>query len=102
MALSAKTTSATISTSVTSARTAYPIIHDNKPYWRVYNTATSVAFIRSGDVTVAATVTDQFIPASGSIVIIKDSGDTNLAAILATGTGSIYFVPTDSPTTSVG
>lgn len=102
MALSARTTSASIAVTVASARTPYPAISDNNCYFRVYNLGTGVAFVRSGDVTVVATVTDQYIPANGSIVIIRAVGDTNLAAITATGTSTIYFASTDSPMTSVG
>lgn len=101
MALSAKITGASISASTSSARTAYPAVNDNKCLWRVYNPTTAVAFVRSGDSSVAATTTDRMIGAGSTIVIIRDPVDTNLAAILSASTGTIYFEPTDSYSSTV-
>lgn len=102
MALSAQTVSQNFATGIASARAIYPIVHDGKQLFRVHNASAGIAFVRSGDVTVVATGTDQYIPANGSIVICRDVKDTNLAAILSVGTGVLYFAPTESSTTSVG
>lgn len=98
MALSAKVTTASLAVTAASARAAYPA--GTGVYVRVYNLSTTVTFVRSGDSAVVATLTDQYIPANGSIIIAKDMADTNLAAIGTSAT--LYFGPTDSPTTSVG
>jgi hypothetical protein len=67
---------------------------------RVYNSGTDVAFIRQGDSTVTATVTDMPI-APGEIEVFtfnlpNSTGGLYVAAITASGTPTLYF------TTGVG
>lgn len=95
MALSAKAISATISATTSSSRTAYPV--SGNVYYRVYNSGTVPVYIRSGDSSVAATNTDQFVPSGSTIVIIRDVADTNLAALASSTTATVYFAATDSP-----
>jgi hypothetical protein len=62
---------------------------------RIHNAAAALAFYRIGDSTVVATNTDIPLPAGAlEVVTVMDSDatpETHVAAILASGTGSIYI-----------
>ena len=86
---------ATISSSTTSARVAYPSA--NKPYVRVLNDATTVAYFKSGDSTVTAAAGEgQFVHGSKSTVFRHDPNDTHIAVILVSGTGTVYIAPSEA------
>jgi hypothetical protein len=89
MPISTNATTATISGSTSSARTAYPAGNNNGV--RVYNAGTVPVFIRSGDSTVAATTAGQFVPPASTVIFEKLSTDTHLAAITASSTATVYF-----------
>lgn len=82
-----------ISTSTSSARVQIAGAASFGSY-RVHNAGTTTAFIAEGDVTVtAATTTGVPIPA-GAIEVLS-FGNTHIAAILASGTGTLYITPGD-------
>lgn len=57
------------------------------------NPTSAIAFINSGDSTVTATTTNMFVASLGTLIFERDANDTNMAVILSTGTGTIYFAP---------
>lgn len=86
--------SATISATTTSARVAYPADSD---FVRVLNDGTTVAYLRSGDSTVvAAAGTGQFLHGNKNTVFRRDRNHTHIAAIMVSGTGTIYISPVDA------
>ena len=90
MGLHVNTPSATISATTTSARTAYPTI--NTQFVRVFNEGTTTVYLKSGDSTVTATAGGAvFLGGGTSAIIERGITDTNLAAILVSGTATIYF-----------
>jgi len=78
-------TAQTVSLSDATARTAtnftYRVI-------RIYSTAN--CFIKLGDSTVEAAVTDHFLP-TGAIEYFARKEHTRIAGILASGTGTLYI-----------
>ena len=82
--------SASISVTTSSARTAYPA-SNNANGVCVYNTGSVPIFIKSGDATVVATTSDNFVPAGQFRVLVRDPKDTHLAAITASSTATAYF-----------
>lgn len=84
-------TSASISGTVSSARAAYPQSDDNGVL--VYNSGIVPVFVNSGDVTVTAATTNQFVPAGATRYFERKPTDTYLAAITASSTATVYFVP---------
>lgn len=89
MATGINSSSASISASTTSARAAYT--EDNKQFVRVLNGSTAVAFLKSGNSAVDATTGGTFLGAGKEAIFEKGINDTHLAAILSTGTGTVYF-----------
>lgn len=90
MSLHVNLPSATISASTTSARTAYP--SSNLQFVRVFNEGTTTAYLKTGDSTVTATAGGGVFLGGGKSSIFQIGlNDTHLAAILASGTGTIYF-----------
>lgn len=90
MSLHVNAPSATITTSTTSARTAYP--SSNNQFVRVLNSGTTVAYLKSGDSTVTATAGGGvFLNGGQNTIFQKGINDTHLAAILVSGTGVVYF-----------
>ncbi|ULQ46951.1 hypothetical protein JN531_001385 [Flagellatimonas centrodinii] len=77
-----------ISASTSSARTARAV-GSSGPV-EIFNATSAIAFLKAGDVTVTAAVTDYPIPA-GESRVVDIGAHTNLAAILASGTGTVYF-----------
>lgn len=58
----------------------------------VYNASSAVAFINYGMASATATVTSPDFVAPGATIVINMGGPyTNVAIILATGTGNVYF-----------
>ena len=82
--------SATISATTSSARTAYPN-PSNFNGVGVYNSGTVVVFVKSGDSSVAATTSDQFVAPGEAVEFKRNSQDTHLAAITGSGTATVYF-----------
>lgn len=89
MATGINSSSQSISASTTTARTAYG--EDNKQFVRVLNSTAAVAFLKSGNSAVVATANDTFLGAGKEAIFEKGINDTHLAAILSTGTGTVYF-----------
>lgn len=81
--------SASISGSTSSARTAYPTGAGSRV--TVYNSGSVAVFVKSGDVTVTAAATNQFVPAGQMRVFERNPNDTHLAAITASSTATVYF-----------
>lgn len=70
------------------------------PQVQVNNTTTAIAFVVCADVSVVAavgtagTATSSYVVAPGSVIVMTpQSGSTYCAAILSTGSGSVYFTP---------
>jgi len=82
--------SASISVSTLSARTAYPQNH-GQGVIRVYNAGSVPVFLRSGNSSVTATTSSQFLGAGETYSFVRNPSDTNLAAITASGTSTVYF-----------
>ncbi len=61
--------------------------------YRVYNAGPSTVFIKEGDNTVIAAVTDMPIPA-GAVEVLS-FGSTNIAGITSTGTATLYITSGD-------
>lgn len=59
---------------------------------RVYNPTASIAFVRWGGGAQTATTSDLPI-APGSVEEFRKSNSDNVAAILAAGSGTLYFTP---------
>lgn len=90
MSLHVNAPSATITTSTTTARTAYPAT--NNQFVRVFNEGTTTAYFKTGDSTVTATAGGgTFLGGGKSAIFQKGLNDTHLAAILVSGTGVVYF-----------
>lgn len=58
---------------------------------RVYNSGVGVAFVRFGTTGVAAALTDMPIPAGAVEVFENGPNVTTAAAILVSGTSTVYF-----------
>jgi len=58
---------------------------------RVYNATSSAAFFRSGTGTPTAVATDTFIAPGSTEVFSLAPGVTDVAVILASGSGTVYF-----------
>lgn len=84
--------SASISATTSSARAAYPA-NANKNGVRALNAGTVAAFIKSGDSTVDATTSGQFLAPGEAVTFVRDPKDTHLAAITASSTATVYFTP---------
>lgn len=80
--------SATISGTTTSARAAYPTEGNAV---RVHNMGAVAIFVKSGDSTVVATSSSQFVPPTTTVELIRNPADTHLAAITASSTATVYF-----------
>ena len=94
MTVHINTPTATISGTTSSARVAYPV---NSDFVRVMNAGTTVAYVRSGDSTVvAAAGTGQFIRGASDTVFRRDRNDTHIAAIMVSGSATIYISPVDA------
>lgn len=80
--------SASISATTTSARTAYPVLGNGVA---VYNSGSVVVFVASGDSTVTATTSGQFVAPGETVEFKHNPADTHLAAITASSTATVYF-----------
>lgn len=89
------TPSASIAGTTSSARTAYPAACTQNGVI-VYNAGAVPIFVKSGDVTVVATLTDNFVPAGSYRLFEHNINDTHLAAITASSTATVYFSTMDS------
>lgn len=81
--------SASISATTSSARSAYPAGDSDGVC--VYNAGSVPIFIKSGDSSVAAATSDNFVPAGQFRVLARNPRDTHLAAITASSTATVYF-----------
>lgn len=79
-----------ISASTTTASGA--ITMPNATSFRVCNLASATAYVRSGDSSVTATTNDTPIVPSVPESFALNPGDTHLAVILASGTGTVSFL----------
>jgi hypothetical protein len=94
MTVHINTPTATISGTTSSVRVAYPV---NSDFVRVFNAGTTVAYVRSGDSNVvAAAGTGQFVPNTKSTIFRRDRNDTHIAAIMVSGSATIYISPVDA------
>lgn len=94
MTININNPSATISASTTSASVAYPATTD---FVRVLNDGTAVAWLRSGDSSVTASAGNgQFLHGNRNTVFRRDRNHTHIAAVLVSGTGTIYISPVDA------
>lgn len=91
MSISSKAVSSSFATSTTTANGAYPL--STSKYVRVLNMSTGALFVNSGNSSVTATTANQFIGPNITTILERDANDTHLAAILSTGTGTVYFTP---------
>lgn len=82
---------ATISATTSSARTALTVADQGREGLYIYNSGTVPVLVRSGDSSVAAAAGDNVIPAGGSRLLMKNTTDTHLAAITASGSATVYF-----------
>lgn len=78
---------ANISATTSSARVAIPAGGQSV---RVHNAASVAVFIQFGDSSVTATTSHMPIPAGG-VETFNEGGATHVAAITASGSGTIYF-----------
>jgi len=73
---------------------AYPV---NSRYVRVLNDGSTVAYLRSGDSTVTASAGNgQFLHGNKNSVFERNPNDTHIAAIMTSGTGTIYISAVDA------
>jgi hypothetical protein len=80
-----------ISATTTSAVAPLPGNSDVAASVRIYNSATGVAYFRvSADPAAVAVTTDAFIAPGATEVFNIPVGMAHIAAILATGTGTVY------------
>jgi hypothetical protein len=84
------TPSASISGTTSSARTAYPVTPSTGGV-RIYNSGAVAVFVKSGDSSVAAATTDQFVGPGQTVLFARNPRDTHLAAITASSTATVYF-----------
>lgn len=87
-------TTVSIAATTSSGQVALPARATNgQDHIRVYNSGTTTAFIKQGTSSsvVAATTTDVPIPGGGVEIFSCPAGITNVAAIMASSTGTIYF-----------
>ena len=85
---------ALINTTVASAQVSLPDRNrDENRQLQIANNSASWMFVKQGkDNTVVAVVDVDYAVAPGSVVVITlDNNTTNIAAVLATGTGKAYF-----------
>lgn len=82
-------TTVSISASTSTGRVALPTTGNLTI--RVYNGTSALAFIKFGDSTVEAAATDTPIPAGIPCGFTPPANATHVAAILASGTGTVYF-----------
>lgn len=89
MAIHVNNANATISATTTSARVAYP--DSNTQFVRVFVDGTTTAVLKTGDSTVTATLNGGTPIGGGkSAVLAKGINDTHLAAIMASGTATVW------------
>jgi hypothetical protein len=77
-----------LSASTTSAEVTTLSASDN--IVRIYNATSAVAYVRWGTTAQTAVTTDLAIP-SGAVEAFTKNNATRIAAILASGTGSVYI-----------
>lgn len=80
--------SITVSATATSATNAYG--SNGNAVW-VYNSGEVAVHVKSGASTVAATTSDNVIPAGQARTLIRDPNDTHLAIRTASSTATVYF-----------
>ena len=95
MAVGINAPSETISATTTTARVAYPI--SGKKFVRVFNEGTTTVWLASGDSTITAVAkSGQFLPGGKSAVFQHNENDTHIAALMASGTATIYVSPCEA------
>lgn len=62
---------------------------------QILNNTTAVVFIKTGDAKVVATTADYPIGSGLQVVISVDTLHSYVAAVLPTGTGTVYFTPVE-------
>lgn len=82
--------SITVAATETSAANAYGVNGEGNGVW-VYNAGNVAVHVKSGGSTVAATTTDNVIPAGQARTLRRDPNDTHLAIRTASGTATVYF-----------
>jgi len=83
----------TVSIAATTATSSFPLAASVTPTQvLVLNTHSAVIHIAFGDETVTASTNDTPIPANGWITL-NAQNYTHVAAIAASGSGTIYFTP---------
>lgn len=90
MARSTKTTSVVLAVTTSTARAVIPASTLNG--LSIAYIGTGGAHINTGDATVNATLTNQWIIPNWPIVIARDPNDTNIAAIAESGGSGTLFV----------
>lgn len=87
MAISAKSVSTVISASTSSASAAIPSSGAN--YIRVVNPTTALCYVATGGSSVTATNANIAVGVYSTAIFALGVGDTHVAVLLSTGTGSI-------------
>ncbi len=83
-----------LATSTTTGRVALPTLRGNQV--RISNPAGgSIVFVKFGDATVTAAVTDMPILPGDNVVLTIQPSMTHVAGITSTGTPTIYFTAGD-------
>lgn len=85
--------SATLAVTSTTGRTALASTQGNQVL--IYSAGTAPAFIKFGDATVEAVVTDIAIPSGFNRIFTIPPGATHVAGITASSTATIYFTRGD-------
>lgn len=83
--------SITVSASTATAAGSFKTTGIDAANMRVSNPTSAVAFVRWGSGAQTAVATDTPVLAGQSVMLPKGVGIANVAVILSTGTGSIYF-----------
>lgn len=60
---------------------------------RIHNGGSNTVFVRFGDSTINATTTDGMPIPGGAVEVFNHHGATHLAAIFASGSGTVYLTP---------
>ena len=82
--------SVTVSATTSSSANAYGKDQNGSAVW-VYNASAVAVHVKSGDSTVAATTSDNVIPAGQARTLKRNPNDTHLAVRTASSTGTVYF-----------
>lgn len=84
------TPAVTVSASTASSANAYGASAGGNGVW-IYNSGSHAVHVKSGASGVAATTSDNVIPAGEARTLKKNPSDTHLAIRTASGTVTVYF-----------